>query len=86
MEAAVVEALSEQDDIRKGVVDGQDDLERLSLVFGCHLMTTEHNLTIVGRTLCITAPMILAKSPRSHIITNSILRPSALLRLKFSMI
>lgn len=86
MESTVVKALSEQHNIRECVVDGQDDLKDF-VSFG-HIFreSTSHKLTIVGRTLCMTAPMILAKSPRSHMITNSILRPSALLRRKFSMI
>lgn len=84
-EAFVVEALAEEDDVREGVVDGDDDLS-------IHVSRAQlgsmraARLTIVGNTFCSTAPAMLNTSPTSQMTMKAIESPSAELRRKFSTI
>ena len=87
-ETAVVETLGEKDDVGDRVVYGKYDL--VASNGQRKPRETQQPFwagrTMVGRTPCRTAPMILNTSPRSHTMMNWTDRASALLRWKFWMI
>lgn len=83
-ESTVVEALDQQYNVCQSVVNGQNNLQIRSLA--CKMSDTQGNWkwrTIVGRTPCMTAPIMLKTSPSSQTMMNWIERASALPRWKF---